>query len=103
MRSCAHPPPSRLVSCFLPAVKGVLIGKVPDRGGRPEGRKSEANMPEWKARQVTAGGRGGGRHGGRGRGAGRGGGGKGGGGGGGGAGGGGDKGGAGGKASKKKS
>lgn len=34
------------------AVKSVLIGKVPDRGGRPEGRKREADMPEWKARQV---------------------------------------------------
>ena len=79
----------------------MLIGKVPDRGGRPEGRKSEANMPEWKARQVSAGGgRGGGRHhgGGRGRGGGRhGGGGRGGGGGGGGGG----RGGAGGKAKKK--
>ncbi len=37
---------------YVPAVKGVLIGKVPDRGGRPEGRKREADMPEWKARQV---------------------------------------------------
>ncbi len=35
-----------------PAVKGVLIGKVPDRGGRPEGRKREADMPAWTARKV---------------------------------------------------
>lgn len=37
---------------LLPAVKGVLIGKVPDRGGRPEGRKREADMPAWTARKV---------------------------------------------------
>lgn len=41
-------------STALSAVKGVLIGKVPDRGGRPEGRKREADMPEWKARQVSS-------------------------------------------------
>ncbi|PSC73625.1 FAM98A [Micractinium conductrix] len=53
------------------SVKSVLIGKVPDRGGRPEGRRREAEMPEWTARRVTHGGsgRGGGHHGhGRGRG-----------------------------------
>ncbi|KAL4419219.1 hypothetical protein ABPG77_010661 [Micractinium sp. CCAP 211/92] len=45
------------------SVKGVLIGKVPDRGGRPEGRKREADMPAWTARKVTQGGGGrGGRH-----------------------------------------
>ncbi|KAL4422373.1 hypothetical protein ABPG75_008570 [Micractinium tetrahymenae] len=46
------------------SVKGVLIGKVPDRGGRPEGRKREADMPAWTARRVSQGGSGGrgGRH-----------------------------------------
>jgi hypothetical protein len=33
-------------------VKGVLIGSVPDRGGRPEGRRRHADMPAWTARQA---------------------------------------------------
>lgn len=42
-------------------VKEVLIGKVPDRGGRPEGRSRAADMPAWSARRVGGrGGRGGG-------------------------------------------
>ncbi len=45
-------------------VKEVLIGAVPDRGGRTEGRR-KVDMPEWSERKVTAGGRGG-RGGGRG-------------------------------------
>lgn len=54
-------------------VKDVLIGSVPDRGGRTDGRRKVA-MPEWSERKVTAGGRGGGRGRGRGRGGGGGGG-----------------------------
>ena len=55
-------------------VKDVIIGNVPDRGGRTDGRRKVA-MPEWSERKVTAGGRGGGgrgRGGGRGKGGGRG-------------------------------
>lgn len=37
------------------SVKGVLIGSVPDRGGRPEGRARMADMPAWTARRVTGG------------------------------------------------
>jgi protein FAM98B len=52
-------------------VKDVLIGSVPDRGGRTDGKRKVA-MPVWSERKVTPGG------GGRGRGRGRGGGGAGG-------------------------
>lgn len=37
------------------SVKGVLIGSVPDRGGRPEGRARVADMPAWTARRVSGG------------------------------------------------
>eukprot|EP00887_Chlorella_sp_A99_P005046 scaffold4.g5046.t1 len=59
------------------SVKGVLIGSVPDRGGRPEGRARDADMPAWSARRASGdrggrgrggGGRGGGGRGGGGRG-----------------------------------
>ncbi|KAI3424779.1 hypothetical protein D9Q98_008167 [Chlorella vulgaris] len=52
------------------SVKSVRIGKVPDRGGRPEGRKRDADMPAWTGRKVTQG-RGGRGRGGPGRGRGR--------------------------------
>jgi len=49
-------------------VKDILIGSVPDRGGRTDGKRKVA-MPEWSERKVTAGGGGGrGRGGGGGRG-----------------------------------
>ena len=40
------------------SVKSVLIGSVPDRGGRAEGREAQAraNMPAFSARKVTPGG-----------------------------------------------
>lgn len=41
------------------SVKSVKIGKVPDRGGRPEGQARVADMPQWTARKVSSGGRGG--------------------------------------------
>jgi len=44
------------------SVKSVIIGAVPDRGGRTEGRGRVADMPAWSARR--AGGRGGRRGGG---------------------------------------
>ncbi|KAL4855913.1 hypothetical protein ACK3TF_003675 [Chlorella vulgaris] len=34
------------------SVKSVRIGKVPDRGGRPEGRKRDADMPAWTGRKA---------------------------------------------------
>ena len=43
-------------------VKGVMIGEVPDRGGRTEGRR--VPMPAWAERKVTPGGGRGGRGGG---------------------------------------
>lgn len=53
-------------------VKDILIGSVPDRGGRTDGKRKVA-MPEWSERKVTAGGGGGrGRRGGGGGGVGRG-------------------------------
>jgi len=39
-------------------VKDILIGSVPDRGGRTDGKRKVA-MPEWSERKVTAGGGGG--------------------------------------------
>lgn len=60
---------------FRAAHKGVVIGDVPDRGGRPEGREREANMPAWAPRSAGGGGGGGGGGRGDGRGRGRGGGG----------------------------
>lgn len=44
-------------------VKDVLIGSVPDRGGRTDGKRKVA-MPVWSERKVTAGGGGRGRGGG---------------------------------------
>jgi Protein of unknown function (DUF2465) len=41
-------------------VKDILIGSVPDRGGRTDGKRKVA-MPEWSERKVTAGGGGMGR------------------------------------------
>ena len=38
---------------FASLVKGVIIGSVPDRGGRTEGRSGAAAMPTWSARQGT--------------------------------------------------
>ncbi|KAK9861064.1 hypothetical protein WJX84_007035, partial [Apatococcus fuscideae] len=35
---------------FASLVKGVIIGSVPDRGGRTEGRAAAAAMPAWTAR-----------------------------------------------------
>ena len=35
------------------SVKAVLIGAVPDRGGRPEGRARVADMPAWAPRRVS--------------------------------------------------
>lgn len=35
-----------------PGVKGVLIGAVPDRGGRRQGKARAADMPAWKARAA---------------------------------------------------
>ncbi|KAK9837063.1 hypothetical protein WJX84_004327 [Apatococcus fuscideae] len=49
---------------FASLVKGVIIGSVPDRGGRTEGRANAAGMPSWAPRQGGGGG-GGGRRGGR--------------------------------------
>jgi hypothetical protein len=37
------------------SVKAVLIGAVPDRGGRPEGQRRVADMPVWTARRVSGG------------------------------------------------
>ncbi|GIL78312.1 hypothetical protein Vretifemale_7756, partial [Volvox reticuliferus] len=37
-------------------IKSVIIGKVPDRGGRPEGRSREAYMPEFRPRSAGGGG-----------------------------------------------
>ncbi|KAK9840025.1 hypothetical protein WJX74_002283 [Apatococcus lobatus] len=51
---------------FASLVKGVIIGSVPDRGGRTEGRAAAAAMPAWTARSGGGGGgrgsRGSGRH-----------------------------------------
>lgn len=35
---------------FASLVKGVIIGSVPDRGGRTEGRAAAAAMPAWAPR-----------------------------------------------------
>ena len=57
----------RATSGGLPTrVKDVLIGSVPDRGGRTEGRSRAADMPAWSVRTVS--GRGAGKRGGGGRG-----------------------------------
>jgi hypothetical protein len=42
------------------AVKSLVIGKVPDRGGRTEGRSRAADMPAWTARKRAGAGEGGG-------------------------------------------
>jgi hypothetical protein len=42
------------------AVKSVVIGKVPDRGGRTEARSRAADMPAWTARKRAGEGEGGG-------------------------------------------
>ena len=45
---------------FSASGKGVQIGAVPDRGGRPEEMRVEADMPSFKPRTITEGGSGGG-------------------------------------------
>lgn len=59
---------------FKSSMKGVIIGDVPDRGGRTEGKGGGAMGPQWKARSeaTPAGGGGGGHMHGRGRGKGKG-------------------------------
>lgn len=42
------------------SVKSVLIGSVPDRGGRPGVRRGEASMPQWAPRKDGGSGGGGG-------------------------------------------
>lgn len=60
---------------FKASVKGVMIGEVPDRGGRPDGRSTnDSNMPKFSKRITEESGRGGrrgGRHSTGGRGGGR--------------------------------
>lgn len=40
------------VECLAPALKRVVIGDVPDRGGRPQGTGRARDMPAWKARMA---------------------------------------------------
>ena len=37
------------------SAKSVLIGKVPDRGGRPDESRGAASMPAWQSRKHAPG------------------------------------------------